>query len=102
MSRLVAIEADWIDEPLDPLHRELRHRARGSRGGEQTRRRGERRLVLGACRQQRGDQDLKRILLLCLGDLLDGRQLEAVDGAGERAHDRADSFYGARGPTPAR
>ena len=60
--RLVAIEADRIDQPLDLLHRQLRHRPRRARPLEQPRRRRVRRRVLGARRQQRGDQDLKRIL----------------------------------------
>ena len=36
VSRLVSIEADRIDQPLDPLHGELRHRPRRPRDGEQT------------------------------------------------------------------
>ena len=52
-------------------------------------RRGGRR-VLRARGQQCADQHLKRIFLARFGDLLDGRKLEAVDLARERAHHRSD------------
>ena len=47
--------------------------------------------ILSPRGQQRGDQHLKRIFSLALGDLLDGRQLEPIDGARERAHDGFDA-----------
>src|SRR5258706_6567396 len=49
-----------------------------------------RRRVLGARGEQRGDQDLERLLSLLLGDLLDRGQLQAGDRPGERVHDALD------------
>jgi hypothetical protein len=86
MPRLVAIEADRVDQPLDLGHGQPRHRPGSARAAEQARRRGVRGRVLGARRQQRRDEDLKGILGLGLGDLLNRRQLHAGNGECERAH----------------
>ena len=73
---LVAVEADRVDQPLDFLDGELRHRARRPRHLEQPRRCGVRGRVLGARREQRRDEDLKGVFGLLVRDLLDRRQLE--------------------------
>ena len=90
MPRLVAIEADRVDQLLDLLDRQPRHRPRRARPLEQPRRGGVRRRILRAGGQQRRDEDLKRILGLRLRDLLDRRQLHAGDLAANRAHDALD------------
>ena len=61
---LVPIEADRVDQLLDLLHRQPRHRPRRSRDAKQPRRRRVRHRVLRPRRQQRRDQHLKGILLL--------------------------------------
>ena len=49
-----------------------------------------RRRVLRPRREQRGDEDLKRVFGLRFRDLLDRRQLHAGDGAGQGPHDALD------------
>ncbi len=77
--RLVAIEANRIDQPLDLGDREPGHRSRRASPLEQARRRGVRGRVLRARGQKRRDQYLEWILCLGLRDLLDRRQLHAGD-----------------------
>jgi len=89
--RLVAVEADGIDEALDPFRGELRHRFRRAGDAEQPGRRrgGDRipRLRREHCR----DEDFEGILLALFGDLFDGRQLEIVDRTRQCFHDAIDS-----------
>jgi len=88
---LVAVEADGIDQPLDLPDGELRHRARRARHAEQPRRRGGGHRIARLRRQHRRDEDVERIFLALFGDFLDRGQLEIVDGARERPHDRQDA-----------
>src|SRR5688572_165427 len=87
MARLVAIEADGIDQLLDLPHLEPRHRPRRAGPSEQPCGRRVRRRILRARGEQRRDEDLKRILGLRFRDLLDRRQIHAGDLAAKRAHD---------------
>ena len=80
---LVAVEAHRVDQPLDLLDRQRGQRARRARPGEQAGRGRQGGGVLRARRQQRGDEHLERVVLLRLGDLLDRRQLHAVDLPGQ-------------------
>jgi len=88
--RLVSIEADGIDEALDRPDRQVRHGRWRARGLEEPRRCGSRGLVLRARGQQRADEDLKRIFLALFGNLFDRGQLETVNLARKRAHDRRE------------
>src|SRR5262245_41699065 len=62
-TRLRAIEADGIDEALDAMGGELQHALRGGGLGEEAVGRRARRRVLGAKRQDAGDQDTKRVAI---------------------------------------
>ena len=84
VSRLVSIEADGIDELLNLLHSQRRHRLRRAGLAEQALGRRVGRGVLRSRGQQRRDRHLKRILGARLRDFFDGGQLEAGDGDRQR------------------
>jgi len=71
--RLVTIEADRIDEPLDLRRSQFRHRARRARDAEEPRRRGGRHRVARLSRQHGRDEHLERIFLTLFGDFFDRR-----------------------------
>ena len=62
VSRLVPIEANGIDQLFDLPHRKPGERSWRTRPLEQTRRCGMRRRILGARRQQRGNENLEGVL----------------------------------------
>ena len=98
MDRLLPIEADGIDQPLDRGDRQARHRCGRRCHGKQPRGRGQRRRILRARRQQGRDQHLERAVLLLLGDLLDRGEFHARDGGAQGTHhgvDRRGSSDGA-------
>ena len=82
VARLVAVEADRIDQLLDLLDGQLRHRLRRAGLPEQPLGCRVCRGVLRSRGQQRRDGHLKRIFRARLGDLLDRRELEPGDGDG--------------------
>ncbi len=84
---LVAVEADRIDQPPDLGCGEPGHAGRRAGTPKEPRGRRSRRRVLRASREQRGDEHLKRIMGLILGNFFHRRQLEPVDGQGKPAHD---------------
>ena len=88
--RLGLVEADRVDELGDLADGERRHPPRRGRAREQPlggRRRGR---ILRPRREQRRDEHLERVFALLLGDLLDDREFEARDGAGQPAHHPLD------------
>jgi len=88
VSRFVPIEADRVNEALDLPGRQFRHRPRRPRDAEQPRRRGGRHRIARLGREHRRDQHVERIFLAFFRNFFDRRQIEVVDGARERAHDR--------------
>jgi len=85
--RLVPIEADRINQPLNLLDRQPRHRSRRARDAKQPRR-GRSRDGIARLRRQHGrDEHVERIFPALFSDFFDRRQLEMVDRPRERTHD---------------